>query len=131
MKSFLFLFFPKFRINSGLAGGDFISRDMEVVKAYKNDPLVDTSITLKLASEMIGAISNINRFIEKFKLPILIQDGSKDMLSKGIKQLDSSLKMKDKTIIVYEGLHHEVYNELEPDRKKVLNDLSKWLENHI
>jgi len=38
--------------------------------------------------------------------------------------------MTDKTIKIYDGLYHEVYNEIEKDRRIVLNDLSDWLNNH-
>jgi alpha-beta hydrolase superfamily lysophospholipase len=31
----------------------------------------------------------------------------------------------------YTGLFHEVYNELEKDRKQVLNDLCNWLEKQF
>ena len=39
--------------------------------------------------------------------------------------------MKDKTLHVYEGLYHEIYNELEPDRKKVLDDLENWINARV
>lgn len=37
----------------------------------------------------------------------------------------------DKTFKVYEGLRHEVYNELIADRGKVLSDLYALLDNHL
>lgn len=62
---------------------------------------------------------------------MLVQCGSEDKLITGSENLDNLFKMEDKTILIYEGLYHEVYNELEKDRKKVLKDLSNWLESHI
>ena len=38
---------------------------------------------------------------------------------------------EDKTLHVYEGLYHEVYNEREDDRARVLADLESWLEARI
>ena len=38
---------------------------------------------------------------------------------------------KDRTFKLYEGLKHEVYNELHIDRIKVLNDLRSWLDAHV
>jgi acylglycerol lipase len=39
--------------------------------------------------------------------------------------------MKDKTIKIYQGLYHEVYNEPKERRDVVLNDLVKWLDSHV
>jgi alpha-beta hydrolase superfamily lysophospholipase len=47
------------------------------------------------------------------------------------KDLQNAFTMEDKQINIYEGLYHEVYNELEPDRIRVLKDLSGWLEKHV
>ena len=38
---------------------------------------------------------------------------------------------KDKTFKLYEGLKHEVYNELLEDRTRVLADLRTWLDKHV
>jgi len=38
---------------------------------------------------------------------------------------------KDKTFKLYEGLKHEVYNELARDRARVLQDLRSWLDAHV
>ena len=34
----------------------------------------------------------------------------------------------DKTIKIYEGMYHEVFNE--PDRARVLGDVEAWLAEH-
>jgi alpha-beta hydrolase superfamily lysophospholipase len=108
-----------------------LSNDPEVVKAYKNDPLVIKTITPQLAMEMINPIFDIKNFIGKFRLPLLIQGGSKDLIVTGLPVLKSALKMEDQTVIVYKGLKHEVYNEVEKDREQVLNDLANWLNKYL
>jgi acylglycerol lipase len=35
----------------------------------------------------------------------------------------------DKTIKIYQGLYHEVFNE--PERNRVLKDVEVWLAAHI
>jgi len=62
---------------------------------------------------------------------LLVRCGSDDKLIKGAEELNNWFTMDDKTIKIYDGLYHEVYNELEKDRRIVLNDLSNWLNNHI
>lgn len=110
---------------------DFISRDKDVVKAYIDDPLVYNVITPRLAYEMnryvvIGAQNTV-----KIKIPVLIQLGSKDTAFSGQKELFEMVGAEDKTFKLYEGLKHEVYNELPVDRIKVLADLRSWLDAHV
>lgn len=121
---------PSIHVKSPLPP-DFISRDKEVVKAYVDDPLVYNVITPRLAYEMnrfvvIGAQNSV-----KIKIPVLIQLGSKDTAFSGQKELFEMIGAKDKTYKLYEGLKHEVYNELPVDRVKVLADLRSWLDAHV
>lgn len=110
---------------------EFISRDMAVVKAYIDDPLVYNVITPRLAHEMnrYVVIGAQNAF--KIKIPVLIQLGSRDTAFSGQKELFEMIGAKDKTFKQYEGLKHEVYNELVADRVKVLADLRSWLDRHL
>jgi alpha-beta hydrolase superfamily lysophospholipase len=110
---------------------EFISRDMAVVKAYIDDPLVYNVITPRLAHEMnrYVVIGAQNAF--KIKTPVLIQLGSRDTAFSGQKELFEMIGAKDKTFKQYEGLKHEVYNELVADRVKVLADLRNWLDRHV
>lgn len=110
---------------------EFISRDPDVVKAYVDDPLVYNVITPRLAHEM-------NRYVvlgaEKafmIKTPVLIQLGSQDTAFSGQKELYEKIGAKDKSFKLYDGLKHEVYNELPNDRAKVLSDLHTWLDKHV
>jgi alpha-beta hydrolase superfamily lysophospholipase len=110
---------------------EFISRDTEVVKAYVDDPLVYNVITPRLAHEMnrYVVLGAENAF--KLKIPVLIQLGSQDTAFSGQKELFEMIGAADKTFKRYEGLRHEVYNELPEDRAKVLADLRTWLDGHV
>jgi acylglycerol lipase len=110
---------------------EFISRDEDVVKAYVNDPLVYNVITPRLAHEMnrYVVIGAENAF--KIKIPVLIQLGSKDTAFSGQRELFDMIGAEDKTFKRYDGLRHEVYNELIEDRTKVLADLRQWLDRHL
>jgi alpha-beta hydrolase superfamily lysophospholipase len=121
---------PSIHVKSPLPP-EFISRDPEVVKAYVDDPLVYNVITPRLAHEMnryvvIGAENS-----GKIQIPVLIQLGSRDTAFSGQKDLFEMVGAKDKTFKLYEGLKHEVYNELAQDRIKVLQDLRLWLDAHV
>ena len=38
---------------------------------------------------------------------------------------------KDKTLHVYEGLYHEIFNEKEEDRKLAIDDLECWIDSRL
>ena len=121
---------PSIHVKSPLPP-EFISRDAEVVKAYVNDPLVYNVITPRLAEQMqtyllIGAAST-----QRISLPVFIQHGSADTSFSGQQELLDGIAAVDKTCKLYEGLRHEVYNELPADRARVLSDLRSWLDSHL
>jgi acylglycerol lipase len=109
-----------------------ISRDPEVVKAYVNDPLVFHGKTpARLASEMLKAMMRVTAEAGKITLPVIILQGSLDKLVEpaGAQMLFDKVSSTDKTLKVYEGLYHEVFNE--PERERVLKDVETWLAAHI
>jgi lysophospholipase len=123
---------PKKYINPRLKA-DKLSHDPEVVQAYESDPLVNSDkITLRLGWELMKYFEKFAPITSSLELPLLIQCGAEDVLVKGAEEaLKNAFNMTDKTILIYKGLYHEVYNEVLEEREKVLNDLSKWLNDHI
>jgi alpha-beta hydrolase superfamily lysophospholipase len=122
---------PKMKFNPRI-DAKFLSHDPEIVKNYKSDPLVKAdTITARLGYEMVKNFNRLGATIRNFKINLLVQCGSEDKLIGGNKELEDYFKMNDKTIKIYEGLYHEVYNEIEKERTVVLKDLKDWLNNHI
>ncbi len=109
-----------------------VSRDPAVVQAYVNDPLVYRGkVTARLSAELVKAIQRVTAEAANIRLPILILQGSADRLvdPKGAQMLYDAVSSVDKTIKIYGGLYHEVYNE--PERDRVLGDVEAWLEKHL
>jgi alpha-beta hydrolase superfamily lysophospholipase len=109
-----------------------ISRDPEVVKAYINDPLVFHGKTpARLAAELLKAMLRVTAEAGKITLPVIVLQGSEDKLvdPRGAQTLYDRAGSKDKTIKIYEGLYHEVFNE--PERGRVLKDVEAWLAAHV
>jgi acylglycerol lipase len=105
-----------------------ISRDPEVVKAYNSDPLVFHGKTpARLASEMLKSMLRVKAEVSKISLPFITVQGSQDKLVDpgGAQMLYEGASSKDKTIKIYEGFYHEVFNE--PERATVLKDVETWL----
>ncbi|HPC48165.1 MAG TPA: lysophospholipase [Deltaproteobacteria bacterium] len=121
---------PSIHVKSPLPP-EFISRDPDVVKAYVEDPLVYNVITPRLAHEMNRAVVQGAANAHSITVPVLIQLGSRDTAFSGQKELYEMIGSGDKTFRLYEGLKHEVYNELPEDRARVLADLRSWLDAHL
>ena len=109
-----------------------VSRDPEVVEAYINDPLVYIGkYTARLAAELLKAMERVSEQAGTIHLPLLLLQGSADKLvdPAGAQMLYDSVASDDKTLKLYDGLYHEVYNE--PERGQVLQDVEVWLERHL
>ena len=123
--------FPKLRAGTGI-DPQLLSHDPEEVEAYKNDPLVNyKKATARLGWEMIKSFEEAPDMVGDFKLPVLIQRGAEDSVMTGTEELKDAFTTSDLTYKEYDGLYHEIYNELEKDRTRVLNDLSDWLDKHL
>ncbi len=109
-----------------------ISRDPQVVTDYQNDPLTFKGKTpARLAAEMIGAMARIENEAAVIQLPFLVVQGSSDTIvdPSGAQMIYDRAGSTDKTIKIYDGLFHEVFNE--PEKEQVLNDVDVWLKSHI
>ncbi len=109
-----------------------VSRDPAVVRAYCNDPLVFRGkVTARLGTELLKAMNRVLSEARKIRLPLLILQGAADRLvdPTGAQVLFDRVGSRDKTIKMYEGLYHEVFNEPEHDR--VLGDVEKWLAGQL
>jgi acylglycerol lipase len=109
-----------------------VSRDPAVVAAYVNDPLVFTGkATARLGAEMLKAMQRITAQANRIRLPVLILQGGADKLvdPAGARMLHDLVGSTDKTLKVYQGLYHEVYNE--PEHEQVLRDVESWLETRL
>jgi acylglycerol lipase len=118
----------------GIAGVDAsaISQDKAVVDAYVNDPLVYRGrIRARLGAEILKTLQELQHQMPKINLPILIMHGTADHLSdpQGSQMLYERVGSRDKTLKLYEGFYHEIFNE--PGHKQVMADMETWLATRI
>jgi alpha-beta hydrolase superfamily lysophospholipase len=66
-------------------------------------------------------------------VPTLVQAAGDDKLVdiSGAREFAAAAPPDLCTLKIYEGLWHEIYNEREPDRTKVLADLTAWLREKV
>jgi alpha-beta hydrolase superfamily lysophospholipase len=110
-----------------------ISHDEAVVNAYQNDPSVHDRVTARWFTEFLSAIDTVNQQADQIHIPVLMQVAGDDHLvdAQASKHFFDKLAAEDKTLHVYEGLYHEIYNEVPEEKQKVLQDLEAWVKNHI
>lgn len=109
-----------------------ISKDPAVVEAYVNDPLVHRGkASARLVAEMLRASKRVSDAAAAIRLPLVAVHGADDRLVEAdrTRRLFERLGSDDKTLHVYDGLHHEVFNE--PERGRVLADVERWLEARV
>lgn len=110
-----------------------VSRDPVEVRAYEEDPLVDRrKLPVRTVAEAAKAVEGFPDRVGALRLPLLIMHGSEDRLTPvgGSRMVDERAGSEDKTLLIYDGLFHEIFNELPADRERVLDDLSGWLAAH-
>ena len=122
---------PRLSMDAGL-DVQGLSRDPEVVRRYLEDPLVDTTITLRLAVEVMDTVERTAAGAADVALPMLLLHGADDplCLPEGSERFFSSLpgqRVPGSAVRIYPGLRHEIFNE--PEREKVFNDVLEWMRD--
>lgn len=120
--------------NLGVAdlGIDNISRDPAVVQRYRDDPLVYTGkIRARTGAEAMVTMESVVPRLSTLKLPLLVLHGGEDRLATpaGGQLVYDRASSADKSITIYDGLYHEIFNE--PEQQAVLDDVVTWLDKHV
>jgi alpha-beta hydrolase superfamily lysophospholipase len=88
-------------------------------------------MSARLGAQMIRNMQVASRDADAITLPMLILQGDDDHLvdPAGAQMLHDIIRSKDKKLIVYPGLSHEVFNE--PEREQVMDDVEAWLGSRL
>lgn len=108
-----------------------LTHDRSVSDGYEQDVLRHDRISTGLFVEMLSTIEYVKKNLDRVRIPLLIQAaGDERIVSRpATEKAFEGFGSNDKTLKVYEGLLHEVYNETA--RQTVYRDLSNWLEIHL
>jgi len=107
---------------------DHISRDPDVVRIYREDPLVYSD---KVRARTAIQVEKLTRLLQprlhELAVPVWIGHGSLDRITdpEGSKLLHQKAASTDKTLKIYHGLFHEILNE--PEAQVVIHDMCHWL----
>jgi acylglycerol lipase len=111
---------------------DRISRDPEVVRAYRKDPLVDHGrIKARTGAEILATMESLPARLPRLSVPLLLLHGTDDRICAPTSStmVHDRVSSADKTLRRYQGLYHEVFNE--PERDQILTDLISWLDQRL
>ena len=105
-----------------------VSKDPAVVQAYRDDPLVYHGSPPESRRGAWEALrEELPGMARAITLPVLIMAGAASPLGEGegAPRLFEAVSSADKTLKLYDGLMHEIFNE--PERDQVFADLLDWL----
>ncbi len=110
-----------------------LSHEPAEVEAYRTDALVHDRITPRMYGFLADAGAAVRRDAARLEAPTLLLVAGDDALvdARGSRELAAGLAPAIGTLHLYDGLYHEIFNEREPDRTRVLGDLTAWLEQQL
>lgn len=118
---------PKLKIPADF-DGSVLSRDLEVQRAYEEDPLRVASTTARLGREILRTMSRVNIHLDRLELPTYVFHGSDDTLVPPSASAHLEV-LPNVTRRLWPGLRHECLNE--PERNDVLAGIITWLDTQI
>ena len=116
-------------VNYKNALGGALSHDPQIPIDYENDPYNLKKFKIRLLGTMfIEGVKDLQANINNFGCPVLYLHGTGDTIveCESSKWLYEHNPVEDKNIILYEGMYHEILNEVE--KEKVMNDILNWLK---
>jgi alpha-beta hydrolase superfamily lysophospholipase len=112
---------------------DKISHDETVLADAKADPLNHILISPRITMFIVEAGEAAIRDAGKLTMPALVQAAGDDKLvdPDGARAFAAAAPAGLCTLKLYDGLYHEIYNEREADRARVLADMKEWLTRQL
>jgi alpha-beta hydrolase superfamily lysophospholipase len=108
-----------------------VSRDPAVVQDYRDDPLNHTGkISARLVNQLFAAMARVREEAGRITLPMLLLHGGADSMAaaEGSRLLYRQIASQDKTLKIYDGLYHEIFNE--PEGPAIFAEVTAWLDRH-
>ncbi len=108
--------------------GDAVCRDPAIVQAYADDPYVAKSFSAGLFFTLFEGVEYLKANMSRFVDPALILHGAADGIvnEKDSRDLFAGIGSKDRTLMIFANLYHEILNE--PEKDKILAEILEWLD---
>ena len=118
---------PSLFISSEIDGVG-LSRDVEVQRAYAEDPLLVAGATARLGLEIFTAMKVTNAGLDRISVPTYVLHGEDDP----VVPPQSSRHLAGLDVVTYRswpGLRHECLNE--PEQDQVMAEIEAWLSDRL
>ncbi|MEB7852209.1 lysophospholipase [Staphylococcus equorum] len=111
---------------------DGLCSDQTVVEKYKLDDLNAKQISMGLIYTLLDGVEYLKNNTKQFKDNILMLHGKEDGLVsyKDSIQLYNEIGSEHKSIHIYDGLQHEIFNESSYN-KSIFNEIVDWLNYEL
>lgn len=109
---------------------DGLSRDVEVVQAYRKDRLVHDKISVQLGKFIYDAPQYVLEHAREWTLPLYLAHGTEDLICP-IRGSDAFFEKANGPILYkrWDGLYHETHNE--PEKDTIIGAMMDWIETQI
>jgi alpha-beta hydrolase superfamily lysophospholipase len=105
-----------------------LSRDLTVVRAYQQDPLVHDRISIRSFHQICEAGAWAMAQAARFPLPLLLIHGSADRLTSPAASRQFAAKAASCTFKLWESFYHEPHHE--PEQQELFTFMINWLQRH-
>jgi alpha-beta hydrolase superfamily lysophospholipase len=133
MSRVLALIAPRLPIVGSPPGAESVlSRDPAVQDGFDHDPLCYTGkLRARMGYEMMRASIDARARMGQLRLPLLVMHGSEDRLANPQGSIDLSMQAggDDKTLKLWQGCRHEIFNE--PERDEVIGFMVNWMDRRL
>ncbi|MEZ5503045.1 MAG: alpha/beta hydrolase [Halioglobus sp.] len=109
-----------------------VSRDPQQVRRYVEDPLVHHGkLSARFVRELFVGMRALQDSAGVITVPMLILHGGADTMTapRGSQFLYEAVGSTDKTLKIYPGVYHEIFNE--PERAEILAEVLKWCDGRL
>lgn len=119
-------YWPRFKFPNDLAP-EQLTHDPLMIEAWMRDGLIAHEVTPRWFKESERASADALARAREIRVPLLVQHGGADPLTspQASRQFVANASSETKECRIYDGLRHEIVNEIERDR--VITDLADWL----
>jgi alpha-beta hydrolase superfamily lysophospholipase len=123
---------PRLRISLGI-DATALTQVVEIQQEHMNDPLVPRTASLKLLYGFAMACRRCYASAPRITLPWLAVHGEADKVCpvSGSQVLVGALGSRDKQLVTYPGLLHEVHNEDERSRALLFELMTRWMLERV
>ncbi|MBL8953444.1 MAG: lysophospholipase [Myxococcaceae bacterium] len=109
---------------------DFTSNPEERVNMTRDPLIVLADLPARSTRAAIDGIEAVQARAEEVKLPMLVMHGDADLITNidGSRELVKRAASTDKTLVLWEGQHHDLMHE--PKHDEVIAKAVEWVEAH-